>query len=721
MGAALLVVLAVAAASLHVLFRDGAWWFVVVFVLLIVLSAATAVRALTVSRVLPTVAAVVALGGAITLLFLPQTSILGVIPTFDTFDAVGEMFSAANASIYRQSLPADAESSIVFVLAVGFGLLAVLGDLLALTARRPALAGLPVLVILAVPVVTRREIADPFSFAVTAAVFLAFLLLASSRPQPRLAAGIGALAIIGSLLGPALLPRVPEPLQDGPALDAGVNPVLDLGDDLRRASDRAVLDYSTASGNDHYLRLVTLENFTAEQWGPTTVELDRANSVDDFDPAPGLADDVAVEPETTSVDINGLSSRWLPMTYPPTSVSGLPSEWYFEPKGFSVSRPGATVRGLEYTIESLNVQPTPAQLLAAGTVVDPSLARYLALPDGLPGAIGETSTAVVGAAASHYEQALALQEFFRSAEFEYSETAPVDGDYDGTGMDIIATFLDVRSGYCVHFASSMAVMARTLGIPSRVVVGFLPGDDISADDGDFYRVSTHDLHAWPELYFDGIGWVQFEPTPGRGELGAYADVTAEGVPAPVTAPSLAPIPSASAAPSASPSARPRDDALDSPAVDGAASRSTVPLVVAGVLAGLLGASMIPALVRAVLRRRLMARLDSGRANAVDAWREVVRSARDLGMPVSGTDTPRRASTTLAAGGASLAGLIDAVEIESYGDGRTKTETDPRGLARSLSATRVGLSTAVSRRDRIVAALYPPSIWRRIAHPFTPPD
>ena len=66
---------------------------------------------------------------------------------------------------------------------------------------------------------------------------------------------------------------------------------------------------------------------------------------------------------------------------------------------------------------------------------------------------------------NNYDRALALQRYFRSGEFEYSETAPVADDYDGNGLSVIAEFLQRKAGYCVHFSSAMAVMARTLGHP----------------------------------------------------------------------------------------------------------------------------------------------------------------------------------------------------------------------------------------------------------------
>src|SRR5690606_40395181 len=86
------------------------------------------------------------------------------------------------------------------------------------------------------------------------------------------------------------------------------------------------------------------------------------------------------------------------------------------------------------------------------------------------------------------------------------------------GNDELVAFLDEsgRVGYCEQFAASMAVMARTLGIPSRVAVGFLQPRKVS---DDFWEFSAHDLHAWPELFFAGSGWVRFEPTPATRASG----------------------------------------------------------------------------------------------------------------------------------------------------------------------------------------------------------
>jgi len=102
-----------------------------------------------------------------------------------------------------------------------------------------------------------------------------------------------------------------------------------------------------------------------------------------------------------------------------------------------------------------------------------------------------------------------LQSWFReNGGFRYSlDRAP------GDSMETIVDFLTTdKVGYCEQFAASMALMARTLGIPARVGVGFLRPQPMGED---LYLYRGTDMHAWPELYFDGVGWLRFEPTPSR--------------------------------------------------------------------------------------------------------------------------------------------------------------------------------------------------------------
>ena len=145
------------------------------------------------------------------------------------------------------------------------------------------------------------------------------------------------------------------------------------------------------------------------------------------------------------------------------------------------------------------------------------LARFTRLPEATR-PIADRYAAEVGSEPDAYEQALALQTWFRTG-FRYSLDVP-----PGHSTNALAEFLDPegsRSGYCEQFAGAYAALARSLGLPARVAVGFTPGEE-DEDAPGTYVVTGRNAHAWPEVYFAGVGWVPFEPTPGRGAPGAEA-------------------------------------------------------------------------------------------------------------------------------------------------------------------------------------------------------
>lgn len=122
-------------------------------------------------------------------------------------------------------------------------------------------------------------------------------------------------------------------------------------------------------------------------------------------------------------------------------------------------------------------------------------------------AIRQLASEVVGDAPTAYDQALAIQDWLRNpVNFTYELQAP-----QAVSGDVTWDFLTARTGYCVHFATAMAMLARHLGIPARVVTGFLSGPQV---DGHFV-VTADRAHMWPELQLPGAGWVRFEPTPAR--------------------------------------------------------------------------------------------------------------------------------------------------------------------------------------------------------------
>ncbi|MYX44232.1 transglutaminase, partial [Streptomyces sp. SID89] len=347
-------------------------------------------------------------------------------------------------------------------------------------------------------------------------------------------------AMDGGLLGPAG-PGAGARVGGGGTISA-VNPLVSLRDSLNVDQDRTVLNLRTnsADASDLYLRIVSLDDFDGTTWKPS-----QRHIVGVPDPLPtpaGLSGDVRRAEVTTTISAaNWYAQDWLPMPYPPSGVR-IEGNWRYEPVGMTlVGDHGQNTRGLTYQVRSLDLRPTAEQLADAPNPPAALKREYTEVPKSLPEIVGITARAVTDGAANHYEQAVKLQDWFAlDGGFRYDTQVEV-----GTGSQAIAKFLADKRGFCVHFSFAMAAMARTLGIPARVAVGFAPG----APQGDgTVAVGLKDAHAWPELYFEGVGWTRFEPTPTRGTLPEYtqSDTPSTSLPNPAV-----PSTSASAAPSAS--------------------------------------------------------------------------------------------------------------------------------------------------------------------------
>jgi transglutaminase-like putative cysteine protease len=159
-----------------------------------------------------------------------------------------------------------------------------------------------------------------------------------------------------------------------------------------------------------------------------------------------------------------------------------------------------------YEADSDISTPSPEQLRGAGDLLPPFALAYLQLP-GLDPRIPQLASQITAASSNSYDKAVALERYLQS---HYGYTlqllkSPVD--------DPLANFLfERKQGHCEYFASSMAVMLRTLRIPARVVNGFR-GDEFNDVTGN-YVVRARNAHAWVEAYFPGYGWITFDPTPG---------------------------------------------------------------------------------------------------------------------------------------------------------------------------------------------------------------
>jgi transglutaminase-like putative cysteine protease len=196
---------------------------------------------------------------------------------------------------------------------------------------------------------------------------------------------------------------------------------------------------------------------------------------------------------------------FLPVPYPPTRISAA-GHWQIDLGTSMVYAIGTSLAGLSYTVTSSDVTPTAQQLSKAAVPPAAIAGEYLSVPAPFRSLKALAEKVTTGAAAP-YGKAIALQQWFtQTGGFSYSLNTA-----EPASAAALSRFLTVtKRGYCQQFAFAMAVLARLLGIPSRIAVGFTAG---TSAGNDTWVVKSSDAHAWPELYFQGAGWLRFEPTP----------------------------------------------------------------------------------------------------------------------------------------------------------------------------------------------------------------
>lgn len=710
---ALALAIGVAASSLGAVLSEGAWWFPFMVIVLVTLAAGATVRSFSPRAALGSLAAAIAATVLMVLMFAADTAIAGVIPAGETFARFAQLARDGNESIANQRFPANAETSIVFLICWGGVAVTLAMDAAAFVLRKPALTGIPLLILLLVPSLVRNELHDAFVFTLTALAYVAILLVASHRLGARVAWPLVSAALVISLAVPVLLPSV-EPvgeLGNQPGLiSTGVNPIINLSSDLRRNSPLLALRYTTNT-DGQYLRVAVLDEFGDDTWRPSEVDDAPNGNVEIIALPSGLTQEVPRAENEMQIDVERIRGKYLPVPYASRSISGLTGDWTWESEGLSVSTQSANSKDQVYEVSFISPAPSVEQLEAAPTTLPDGFEKYLALPETLPSLVTEAAQQVAGSEPNRFAQALALQAFFKDGDFVYSEQAPLADDYDGSGAEVLAEFLTAKSGYCVHFASAMAAMARSLAIPARVVVGFTPGQKRVDEDTEevSFVVTTDNLHAWPELYFPTIGWIRFEPTVSVGSEPRFAQSIADDPSTPDVdesepEPASTPTSTASAAPGARPDL-PLDEQPTDPVSGPAATSPFWWLLIA--LPILL---VIPALVREV--RRLVRMSAVARGSVVAGWREVCDTSRDLGFDVSVSATPRQQYEQLAeqlssTGTSTLATLLASVETAAF----SPRETRVRPAA--VSAALATLRSATGWRSRLRALWVPRTVFRRI--------
>lgn len=690
----------------------GAWTFVVVAIIVTTAVTGMAGRRMLgrlregIRSLLTLLLQLSVLGLVLTNLLASETAEFGVVPTPASVELTGLRLQRAVEEISNGVAPIDATVSMTSAMGLAFTLVALLVDHL-LSQRLVVLTVLFTSIVGAVPMLVTFGSVNFVWFVLQAVMILIVLRFGArhdrdaTRHSPFVAAGlIGAAAIAATVfVAPALPLTTPS---GGTGQMMTVSADLRLGDDLRRPNETEALTLVTTASAPPYLRLATLSRFDGEIWRPD--RSDR-NPVEDGFGARPWSDPIDTVEHEVSIRVLGVSSSRLPVPYAAEQISGLPRGWQAVPLNRTVISSTHDAAGADYTVQTATPAPTLEQIRATSA----GGAEFVAAPaEDLPEVIGELAREVTAGAESDYDRLLALQDWFRS-EFAYSLDAPVEEGFDGTGADAVATFLEVRSGYCIHFAGAFALMAQSLDMPVRIVVGYLPGTSTEQTRGDdrVYSVTSDKLHSWPEVYFRGIGWVPFEPTATLGTPTDFVSEAGAGGDGP-DAPTASPTPTS--APSASSTGGPDRSAEDPGASGGGALPRLDPTPVVLVTAGILLALLLPGLGRAL--RRMLRISRARRGDAIAAWREVADTMVDLRLPLHASETARtRAQALVATRGAdasALGVLVDAVERRSYAE----RPSDGDDLSASLRRAIDDLEVSVSGRRRMLAWLLPASLLRR---------
>ncbi len=225
-----------------------------------------------------------------------------------------------------------------------------------------------------------------------------------------------------------------------------------------------------------------------------------------------------------TVRIQDLASRILPVPPGTVALAGTPATL----TAVGAVAPTATTSGQQYTTLSPPPVTQPGTLGGNAPVATypPSLVQAETALPVLPPSIAALARSIAFGAQGPLSEAELLTNWFRSGRFHYTLSPPASPP----GTDPLVSFLtQTRSGSCEQFAGAYVVLARSLGLPSRVVVGFTAGRYSGPGE---VSVQGADAHAWPQVYLGpGAGWVSFEPTPQqpRGEVAPEGVIGPSGV------------------------------------------------------------------------------------------------------------------------------------------------------------------------------------------------
>jgi TgpA N-terminal domain/Transglutaminase-like superfamily len=729
--------LAGASLSLSRLFVGPGWVPAVWLSMACALGLAALLRRFGVGQLLSLVAMVAGFIVVTGVLLFPDT-LLVVIPTRDTVVAMSQATGHALQGISEQAAPVRVTQEFLFLTCAGAWAVTVAADGLAFRARQPLLALMPVLGLFVFPALIRDT--SPAWYAAWFLLGGAGLLLFESRARlatwgrwvssPRARPGTGwrlpltransigrwmlAAAALLALTLAWLLPGYGQrPLLDyrsGPNASAAIaiNPFVSLK--TRLTADENVPVFDVRTSQPSYYRLITLDRFDGTLFtasSPTQLVEFSGDVSQDLD---GGAPTSQV---THRFTIRGLAGQqgYLPAAQAPVTVRAGRSQVFQSPTNRDLTLRRPLRSGLSYTVTSRVPAPTAADLAGPKSYEGIAGLRPYLDTSNVDQRVQSLALSITQSKNDPFAKALALQDYLRSRAFKYSLDVPA---LSQGGNQLRRFLLEVRAGYCEQFAAAMAAMARVADIPSRVAVGFTSG----VPAGDHWEVGSKDAHAWPELYFPGVGWVRFEPTPrgdGQVDVPTYTTDSGRLISPTTTATTVPGSGNASGSTQSNGNARLEAENTDPSTQLGtpqsgrekAARRGIVALIVLLALVALVPATK---LVRVVLARRRAARRP--RDAVAEAYDELAGWASDAGIGRRGAETPsayaRRMTGQFADDARPLEDLTELYVAAEYAP--AEPGGDDAAAARRLArAARGRLAGRLGWRRRLGAVLSPRSL------------
>lgn len=626
-------------------------------------------------------------GGA---LAAPSTTVAGVVPTLRTLTELAVGATASWKQVLTLQPPVGTSGAL---LAVPF-LLALVGSVTAtataLRVRSPGRAALAAVVpgvalVGAVLLGTRQEIAPVATGLGLAAVLVGWAAWRTGGVRPRRFVALGVLVAVvagcGVLGAPLVTGSTPRyVLRDElvPPFDPRAYPSPLSGfRKLVKAKDDPLFTVSGLPAGAR-VRLATMDRFDGVVWN--VAGDGSAQGSGEFRRVGETIETTARgEAAQVTIEVEELSGVWLPTVGQATAVRFddpvVAGELRYNDATGAAVLTGGVEPGLRYTVDAV-VPPVPDD----ATVGEAGPAPVV-VPDvtGVPDVIGATAADVARDAgppvqiARSLEKALAEGGFFSHGLTEAGDSPSLSGH----GADRLTTLLgsELMVGDGEQYASAMALMVRQMGLPSRVVLGFVPGEEERGAES--MTVTGDDVEAWVEVGFAGHGWVPFDPTPPRSQTPQEESTTKPSDPEPQVVQPPPPPPE--------PVTPPEDDTEQPQAEDPDAGDQGGPVwlrvarvagVVAIPLVVLLGPLVVVLALKARRRRRRRDHPDAV-VRVAGGWDEVLDAARDLRHPPSPLATRRETADELTRALSGVAGAGAAWSAHRAGSvvGRLAAEAD----------------------------------------------